>query len=151
MTNEQNMRNIIRQEIASANNGSRFGVNPTSNHSHTGIDSPYVYQPVLSYIGHINADASAVLLPSSWTVVNSGAGIYTVTHNLNTILYSVTANCFFAGTRDVLQVSNIGLNSFTVNTFFYNPTTLENSGFTFILTNVNNSVQAPVKYAGTSA
>lgn len=148
--NESQIRNIVRQEIATQQNGSRFGITPTSNHSHTGIDSPYVFQPVLTYVGRINADATVALLPTSWTVVNSGTGIYTITHNLNTILYSVTANCLFTGTRNVLQITNLSTDSFTVNTFFYNPTTLENSGFAFILTNISNSIQAPVKYIGTS-
>lgn len=40
--NDQYIRNIVRQEIASASNGSRFGITPTSNHAHTGIDSPQI-------------------------------------------------------------------------------------------------------------
>lgn len=43
--NESQIRNLIRQEMASANSGARFaGVTPNNNHAHTGLDSPQISQ-----------------------------------------------------------------------------------------------------------
>lgn len=41
---ESQIRNIVRQEMATQQNGSRFGITPTSNHAHTGLDSPQINQ-----------------------------------------------------------------------------------------------------------
>lgn len=40
--NEQETRNLIRQQIASSNAASRYQLTPTSQHTHNGLDSPTV-------------------------------------------------------------------------------------------------------------
>lgn len=55
-------------------------------------------------------------IPTGWTVTRNSAGNYTITHNLNTLAYSVGGTCFHATTPYVLFVTNYSLNTFTVST-----------------------------------
>lgn len=54
-------------------------------------------------------------IPTGWTITRTGAGAYTVTHNLNLTAnaYSVIGNCYGP---EVFYPSALGANSFVVNT-----------------------------------
>lgn len=60
--NDQYIRNIVRQEITAQSNASRFGITPTSNHSHTGFDSPRINSgdliPGLRTAGSVEFDSA---------------------------------------------------------------------------------------------
>lgn len=50
MTPDQ-IRQIVRGEIKKNDSGSRFGLSPIPRHIHNNVDSPYVFQPILTYSG----------------------------------------------------------------------------------------------------
>lgn len=139
---------MIQQEMHKSQQVQRFNLNSIPRHTHNGIDSPSVFQPVFSYAGQINPDGTVVLLPSGWTITVSGTGVYTITHKLNTLLYTVNANCIFVNSYNVVSITK-NANNFIVNTFFY-PATPFNSGFMFNLTNINNKSTIPPGYYGSS-
>lgn len=73
---------LVRQEIAKQNAASRYQLTPTSTHIHNGIDTPFVYNAIISYVGIIITSNLAATLPVGWTIANLGTGITEVTHNL---------------------------------------------------------------------
>ena len=90
--NEQQIRELIRQEIKQDNAASRFQLTPVQSHDHDGINSTVTYQPTFTYVGRIRKDGTVLFLPRGWRVTKeAGLGAYTILHNLNTDKYIVTA------------------------------------------------------------
>ncbi len=147
--NEQQIRQLIQQEIQGHASSARFGLNSIPRHIHNNLDSPYVFQPILIYIGSIDGTGGVNLLPNGWTLAG-GVGVYTVTHNLGSdALYVVTASASadFGSGFDVVNISNPNGTSVTFQVF--NPSTLSLSvcNFFFSLTVINNrSQQLPTYY-----
>lgn len=132
----------------------RFNVSSTQRHIHNNIDSPYVFQPILTYIGLINEDGSAAVLPNGWSSVRAG-GIYTITHNIESKTglinasfgapYSIVTQC--QGDGILSSFVQEGLQVFTVE--WKNPAgVVFDTAFSFILTVVNNKSQQLPTYGG---
>lgn len=143
----------IQQGIGQTSQLNRFNVGNTQRHIHNDVDAPYAFQPILNYVGQITLDGSSTavvsMLPKGWTVAHTASsGIFTVTHNLNTLLYSIAVTPLFAG--NTFEVANVvqNANSFTVRTFFY-PAQLADQAFNFILTNPFNRLTKIPSYYGT--
>lgn len=143
----------IQQGIGQTSQLNRFNVGNTQRHIHNDVDAPYAFQPILNYVGIINLDVSSnatvAMLPKGWTVTHiANSGIFTITHNLNTLLYAVVVTPLFSG--NTYEVANAvrSANSFTVRTFFY-PAQLADQAFNFILTNPFNRLSKMPSYYGT--
>lgn len=92
------------------------GIQSVPYHTHNGTDSPLVTNiPVTTYGGFVLSGVAGVPFPIGWTASTSGTGLYTITHNLNSALYSVTASLL--GNAGFAAINNHGHNSFSVNTF----------------------------------
>lgn len=61
MTPEQ-IRQIVREEIQKSSSSSRFGLAPISRHIHNNIDSPFVFQPILTYSGLVGVGNSVTFV-----------------------------------------------------------------------------------------
>lgn len=93
----------------------QFGVNPVPFHTHNGIDSPVIKQPIYTYIGQVNDDGSpGPLFPPKWTVSRDSNSNYIIVHNLGTTKYS-----FFA-----TSITNVAIPVFS--SFFGNNTSTKN-------------------------
>jgi hypothetical protein len=150
---EAQIRRIVQSEMDGSRAESRFGLNPLQRHIHNNLDSPFVFQPILTYIGVINHVGVPVLLPKGWTMQASGfAGVYTVVHNLGkSAFYAVTANAYNSSgtgydTITVLPQEN------SVTFLVFDPATHGASvcDFNFILTVVNNRATQVPTYELTS-
>lgn len=134
--------------------GARFGLNAIPRHTHNNVDSPYVFQPILTYVGFIPYTGNVIntvlqsLIPKGWTVVYNGTGSYSITHNLNTTLYVVVASAQQSTNQIVSPVIEMFQNSFDVNWFDTNPVA-QNTSFTFNLTVIGNRSQTLPTYVGT--
>lgn len=141
---EQLVRQIVQQEIQKNNSGSRFGFNQIPRHIHNNIDSPFTFQPTITYIGLIGLTGTIGILPTGWTVEYTPTGDYVVRHNLNTNLYSVVASP--VGVEAIIQIIT------DKNTVEFDanggggPT---DTPFYFILTNANNKSQTQLTYQTT--
>lgn len=85
--------------------------------------------------GSVSAAGAALNLPDGWTVTNTGAGVYRVTHNLGLApaLYSVVATASGASIRSVQRVAkDAGGNFFDVVTVDA-AASLTNSDFDFVV------------------
>lgn len=145
----------IQQGIQQHASGARFGLSPIPRHIHNNVDSPYVFQPILTYIGVIGigvANQNPVtinLLPKGWVVNWISLGHYSVTHNLDTTQYGCVATA--AQSTNVYAVPVVS--SFKNITYF---TWLDaatgfnaDTGLSFTLTVIGNrNTQLPV-YVGT--
>lgn len=86
--NEQQIRQLVQQEIRNYTSGARFGLTTIPRHIHNNTDSPYAFQPILTYAGIINDDGTPILIPAGWTVVHNGTGSYSIFHHLNPSIYA---------------------------------------------------------------
>ena len=66
-------------------------------------------------------------LPLGWTLTRTGAGVYTIVHNLNTTSYSVFPGVVNASPL-FISISSISANSFVIS-IFNQAGTLTDSGF----------------------
>lgn len=99
--NDDRIRQIIRQEIQARDAHARFQLVPIQRHTHNNVDSPYTFQPVLTFGGYVRSDGNLTkatggviasgVFPVGWTVTKNGTGLYQVNHNLGTQQYAVTA------------------------------------------------------------
>lgn len=73
------------------------------------------------YAGEITSAGVAVMLPVGWTSAKDSTGRYTITHNLDTVAYAVTASPFITAVtadRDTtVDVSARAANSFQINSY----------------------------------
>ncbi len=162
---EQKIRQIAKQvaqeEMRSFNSNSRFGQSPIQRHIHNNIDSPFVFQPILTYIGAINSTGVPSLLPKGWTsTLITAAGpsyAYQITHNLASNSGSTTGgfSSFYSvvASSQRIDIPVTVLVAERKDDFFVAFANLaggsETASFTFILTVVNNrNTQLPV-YSGT--
>lgn len=142
MTDTSKIREMIQKGISEAASNNRFSLNPVTRHTHNNVDSPYVFQPIITYVGKISFDGFATVLPKGWTH-SGGAGVYTVTHNLPpSTIYIVSAipSADSGSGSDSVSYSQ-GTNTSKVTFFVFNTTTGTPSAcdFWFSLTVVNNS------------
>jgi hypothetical protein len=75
---------------------------------------------------------SSSVLPGGWTITNPGTGHYTITHNLGTTSYSVTANSAYGAGGGMIAIVPIA-NSFDVYVYNETGTALINATFYFTL------------------
>lgn len=147
MTDPQ-IRQLVRSEIHKSSQTGRFNVQNQGRHTHNDIDSPYVFQPILSYVGLINSDGTIALLPVGWTVDYTAPSEYVINHNLGTLLYSVT---FTSNNLNVLVAPSMfnDVNNFVVVWNKTSNSAGQASSFNFTLTTINNKTQKLPKYYGT--
>lgn len=90
-------REQIQQMMVNFSNKSQFGVSAVQHHTHNSVDSPKISYtnltntPQTTFAGSINTSGSASFLPSGWSSVRTGTGVYKITHNLGTSNYAVAA------------------------------------------------------------
>lgn len=146
--NPEQIRALVRQEIQANSSASRFKVNTTPRHIHNNVDSPFTFQPILTYIGEVNADGTAVLLPNGWTSVGSGTGVYTITHNLNSTYYRIVANPSDPYIGVFCTIGTRGKNTVVVKTFVPSAGSYAatSASFSFILVITNNRSQTLPSY-----
>lgn len=148
--NDSQIRQLIQSEIHKTSQSNRFNVQNQGRHIHNDLDSPYVFQPILTYIGFVGYDGSVILLPTGWSITHVGAGEYTITHNLNTQLYAVVVTAQQSTNAVVTAIVEERINDFDVSMINHVPA-LEDSSFTFILTNINNKTSKLPAYGGNIA
>ena len=84
-----------------------------STHRHTGVDLTKPLGVASSYGGYVtSAGAAGTPFPSGWTVAHTGAGRYTVTHNLGTTSYAVVPTALQAL---LCYIASRGANSFVLD------------------------------------
>lgn len=139
------IQSLIRSEVQKISQVGRFGVSNTQRHIHNDIDSPYVFQPILTYVGEIGSNGTVGLLPQGWTVTYNGTGSYSITHNLGTRLYSVVASAQQSTNSVVSPVLESFDDGFDAN--WFTSSGAADTSFTFILVNINNkSTKLPSYY-----
>lgn len=90
--NPEQIRALVRQEIQANSSASRFSLNTIPRHIHNGVDSPFTFQPILTYAGSLLRDGGPFILPKGWSCSKIGSGSYTVTHNFGSdVIYAVSA------------------------------------------------------------
>lgn len=137
---------MIQQEVHKLSQVNRFNIASTQRHIHNDIDSPYTFQPILTYVGNISSTGGILLLPIGWSVTYQGTGDYLVTHNLGTQSYVVTAT---SENLNALIVPTITAfpNSFEITTIASGVGAVD-STFMFSLVNVNNKSDKLPQYGG---
>lgn len=107
-------------------------------HRHTETDRTRKIYPHAFY-GRVESDGTATDIPDGWSVSRTGAGNYTVTHNLGHTEYGVTLAYDYqddpSNNVKVIAIKDYDANSFQVNTVRYPFTagTDADSDFFFIL------------------
>lgn len=140
------IQQMIQQEMHKYSQLNRFNVSNTQRHIHNNIDSPYTFQPILTYIGNISENGSVGLLPTGWSATSDEAGSYTVTHNLGTVLYACVASSSDSG-----AIANPVVSHFAneVDFVWFQELGKTTTNFNFILTVINNKIQTlPTYYGG---
>lgn len=153
--NEQQIRQLVRQEIQNSQNQGQFTVRNIPLHTHNGKDSPFVYSPTNIYTGFVPSDADLsgattsgfVFFPQGWKVsLDGGTLIYTVTHNLNTDFYTVCCSLYGPEAINAAIPNIVCLpNEFTV---LWQDSSLiaYQTDFSFQLVQVNNGIQTVPLY-----
>lgn len=80
--------------ISQSSASSQFSLNRIPFHSHNGKDSPSIVFPTLTYSGYVTSDGKKSRtrpFPPGWGITRVSAGLYTITHKLNTSFYVVNA------------------------------------------------------------
>lgn len=153
MNNDERIRQIVRQEMQESKSGSRFGLNPIQRHVHNGVDSPYAFQPSITYGGFIESDGAVSLLPKGWLCEQVSTGNYTITHNLNSQLYFVVASAQQSTNAVVTPVIESFQNTTSFGWFVYDsggPIALD-TAFNFLLFLIGNKNAQVPSYTGTLA
>lgn len=84
---------------------------------HDQIDGGFVNEEDRFCSGSVAANGSAVSLPTGWSCLKAGTGVYVVTHNLDDVEYTVTATAEDADGNQITQrIVNRGANAFQVIT-----------------------------------
>jgi hypothetical protein len=113
-------------------------------HTHNGIDSPNVYQPQITYTGTVTYLGQAfrnLPFPDGWSVARAGTGVYSVTHGLNTLLYTVMVTQLLTTPPDALAIPiviDLSAIGFTVRWFSAVDGSPQDTAFMFNLHQVNN-------------
>lgn len=136
---ENKVNQLIQQALARQASSSRFALNAIPRHVHNGTDSPFVLQPILTYVGSVLSNGGGTILPDGWTSSKIGTGNYSITHNLPVdAIFTVTATPVDLGTQVACAVS---VNGGVITVSTYSTGTgggqLSNS-FHFLVTVVNN-------------
>lgn len=151
MSNDAQIRDIVRQEIARQQSSDRFRLSPISRHIHNGVDSPFVLNTTQVFGGRIPYDPTdtslQMLLPTGWKIVRESVGLYRITHNLGTDFYSVTASGT-QSTNEVVIPIILQFPQFFYITWFDDTGTFQevDTSFNFILVLVNNRSESPPSY-----
>lgn len=153
MTPDQ-IKRLVRSEMQASSAAARFQLSSIPRHSHNSVDSPFVFTPILTYIGLILIDGTIVppapgaahgILPKGWIVEwgGSNTGDYLITHNLNSQFYTATASPLGTTTSPTIAFSK-NVIEFT----FFNTATqvATDTPFFFILTVINNKKTLPPQY-----
>ena len=147
---EQKIRSIVQQELQANRSGARFGLTPIQRHIHNNTDSPFAFQPILTYTGVIIYDGTVGSLPKGWTCVRNAVGAYSITHNLGSDSNYVVMTQELQSLNTVLTsvVSPFAL-QFDVTWWDISTAAAGDTSFMFTVTVANNrSTQIPV-YSGT--
>ncbi len=147
--NDTYIRQIVQQELHKTAQSNRFNVQNQGRHIHNDLDAPYVFQPILTYVGQIGSDGTVGLLPNGWTASWNGSstGAYSIFHNLNSRLYGVVASATQSTNTPALPVINPFENQFDIDFFSVVPSHQDTS-FSFILTIINNKTTKIPTYYG---
>lgn len=145
MTPEQ-VHQMIQQEIHKSQQAQRFNLNSIPRHTHNGVDSPTIFQSSFVYAGAVNTDGTPALLPQGWTSKIGTAGSYTITHNLNTELYSASFTGYAEPANTIFQAI-LGTNVMNISSFEVGVGAVSNA-FYFLLINTNNLSTIPPIYYG---
>lgn len=159
---EQKIRNIAKDEIRQANSDLRFQQTGIPRHVHNGSDSPFIFNPTITYAGKIGSDGTPILLPKGWTSVQSATGVYLITHNLGVGSFSGSNNLLATNISYVVTaspasapsvVTTINQTPNTVTFTWYDVldgTTETDTTFFFLLTVINNKTTNPPSYFSNS-
>lgn len=148
---ENKIRQIAREEASRTAALSRFSINSIPFHTHNGTDSNPISSPTIVYAGNVAyidtfVGSGQFYLPTGWTVVQTDTGVYTVTHNLGTLLYSCTASAVQSTNQIVSHIITPLANEVTFSWFESNAAfTRLDTSFSFVLVQINNRAPA-VKY-----
>ena len=97
-----------------------------------------------SYPGTVTSNAAGTPFPTGWTVVNGSTGEYTITHNLGTTDYSVSA---LSHSSLFCQLASKGANSFLL-IWWASQSTTQDCDFDFVLTPVSSGGSATLTDCG---
>lgn len=150
--NEATIKQWIQQGIQQAASANRFTLGGIQRHTHNNVDSPYTFEPILTYVGIINYDGTYSLLPKGWTVVKDPAnlGTYYITHNLGTVLYSCVASCFQSTNIFGVPVIEGFANEVDFTWGDVATGAKADTSFYFILTVINNKSTTLPSYVGSA-
>lgn len=96
------------------------GIQTTPFHTHNGIDSPLIKSSgsgsnVFGGLANTSGTASTPF-PSGWSISGGVTGQCTITHNLGNTKYAVTATVQSSASVTLINIYNVGSNSFNVKT-----------------------------------
>lgn len=111
----EDIKTLIKQTVQNLYSVKMVGDTPTD--ANQLVPKKYVdaHQGTTIYTGSINADGTALSLPTGWTSVVGGTSAYTVTHNLNTTDYIVIC-CVANGLRFCGNTDKLA-NTFSITTW----------------------------------
>lgn len=118
--NENNIRQMIRQEIQNDKTSAQYNVSKVPYHTHNSIDSPLLANTNIPgptiYTGFVLAAGTAGSpFPAGWSVAHLGTGQYAITHNLGTTAYTVDLQITNFSVTMVEAVASIGGTNFGAN------------------------------------
>lgn len=96
------------------------------------VNKKYVDSHSSTTYGGILAANGVGTLPTGWSAVHNSTGSYTITHNLGTTSYTVTAALFAGSTGYVIPQDHL-INTFNVFTYNVSSSSAD-TAFSFILT-----------------
>ena len=139
---EQQIRRIVREEVEKGGALSTYSTLQVPRHVHNGVDSPFITNTTLTYVGYIRSDGSEILIPNSWSAERLDVGTYTIRHNrANDLLYSaisVTAT----GATVTIPISTVSPFYDEINVVWFDALNLPakvDTNFQFTVTTINNS------------
>lgn len=150
---KQEVLNLIQQQIQAASASARYQLTPVQTHTHDGINSPNVFQPILTYVGTVGSGSATSpvtvnMLPVGWSVRYDGTGIYAIVHNLGTNFYTLVANAYQSTNIFAVPVIETFENECSVVLADIATGLKADTGFTFSLTVVNNKKTTLPTYYG---
>lgn len=152
MTPEQ-IRALVQSEIQQANAYARYQLTPVQTHTHDGINSPNVFQPILTYVGTVGS-GSAIdpvtvnILPVGWSITYVSSGTYTIIHGLDTDFYTCVVNAYQSTNVFAVPVIETFAKETSIILADVATGAKVDTGFTFSLTVVNNKKTTLPTYYG---
>ena len=140
--NAEQVNQLIQAALAKYSNNIRYNVNAVPQQKLNSLNISVTPTQVLTYVGKISfsfvSGISFSTLPTGWTIDWQGGGIFVLTHNLNSELYSVVATASNAGTSFPVVSTTEGDTTVTFAWVDSKTQIATDTDFDFSLTIVNN-------------